>query len=299
MKDKIFIEKYRPGTLDEVVGQDEIVERLKNFVKSGNIPHLLFAGSAGSGKTSAAICIARDLYGDIWDSNFLELNSSMDRGIDMIRDTVKRYAASKAIDFPFKIILLDEADNITKDGQSALRRTMEQYSGSCRFFLTCNYSSSIIEPIQSRCAVFRFKRLKKDIIIKMIDRISVLEKINIEEEALEAISYISNGDLRKAIGILNICSNVGLLAVDRVVTVKNIYAVCNAIKPEIVQEIIKKALSRDFFGSVVMVERLIIEGLAGEDILKEMMSTIFNMNLDGKMVVDIVDRVGDAHWRIS
>src|SRR3989338_1930107 len=166
----IFIEKYRPGKFDEVVGQEVIVNRIKAMTEQENIPHMLFAGPPGTGKTTIALIIAKTLFKDNWRQNFLETNASSDRGIDVIRETIKDFARTKPIgtNIP-KIILLDEADALTRDAQNALRRTMEQYAENCRFILSANYSSKIIEPIQSRCAMFRFKPLDKKEIFAIIE----------------------------------------------------------------------------------------------------------------------------------
>ncbi len=156
----IWIEKYRPQKLDDIVGQDEIVERLSSYVKSGNLPHLLFTGSAGVGKTTAAVTLAREFFKDSWQMNFRELNASDERGIDVVRNQIKQFARTTPLgDATFKILFLDEADALTTDAQAALRRTMESYAQTCRFILSCNYSSKIIDPIQSRCAIYRFKPL--------------------------------------------------------------------------------------------------------------------------------------------
>ena len=188
----MWTEKYRPKTFDEIRGQRDIVERVKKLVKSGNMPHLLFAGPAGVGKTTLALVIAHELYGSSWRENFLELNASDERGIDVIRDKVKNFARTKAIgDVPFKIIYLDEADALTRDAQQALRRIMENYTATCRFILACNYSSKIIEPIQSRCTVFRFKPLPKEELIKLLEEIAKKEGLKIDKEALEALYIVS------------------------------------------------------------------------------------------------------------
>ena len=162
IKEEIWIEKYRPEKLDDIVGQDEIIRRLKSYVKTRNLPHLLFSGPPGVGKTAASISIVKEIFGDTWRNNFIELNASDERGIDIIRHKVKDFARMAPLgEADFKVIFLDEADALTNDAQSALRRTMERYSATTRFILSCNYSSKIIEPIQSRCAVYRFKPLSR------------------------------------------------------------------------------------------------------------------------------------------
>ena len=165
----IWTEKYRPKKFHEIKGQEAVVNRAEAFVKQKNMPHLLFAGPAGTGKTSLSLVIAKNLFKDSWYENFLELNASDERGIDVIRVKVKDFARTRAIgDVPFKIIYLDECDALTKEAQQALRRTMENYTQTCRFILSCNYSSKIIDPIQSRCSVFRFKPLPKKSVFSII-----------------------------------------------------------------------------------------------------------------------------------
>ena len=182
MKD-IWVEKYRPRTLAEVVGQEDTVERLKAYVKTGNVPHLMFAGPPGTGKTTCAIAMARDLFGEEnWKGRFLELNASDERGIGVVRGKIKEFARVGTADTQgFKIVFLDEADALTHDAQAALRRTMEKYTATTRFVLSCNYSSKIIDPIQSRCAVFRFRPLQQEQVKKYVRRIAKEERTALME----------------------------------------------------------------------------------------------------------------------
>ncbi|MBT5215827.1 AAA family ATPase, partial [Candidatus Woesearchaeota archaeon] len=173
---QMWTEKYRPSKFSEVYGQKDIVEKVKAFVEKGNMPHLLFAGPAGIGKTTLSLVIAKELFGENWRNNLLETNASDERGIDVIRNKVKDFARTKAIGTKFpKIVYLDECDNLTKEAQQALRRTMESYSGTARFILSCNYPSKIIDPIQSRCAVFKFKPLNKEDIVELMGSIATKE----------------------------------------------------------------------------------------------------------------------------
>lgn len=295
MVENILTEKYRPSKLDEVLGQDKIIRKLKDYVADKNMPHLLFAGSAGTGKTSSAICLAHELYGTGWRADFKELNASDSRGIDVIREVVKEFASvSSMSNVGFKIMFLDEADALTRDAQAALRRTMEKYTSTCRFILTCNYSSSVIEPIQSRCAVFRFKRISDDDVKERIKWVCGKENISIEEDAIEAICYVSEGDLRKSLNVLN-CVGYN----SEVIKVCDIYDIAGMVEPVILKDIIGKALSREFFAALVVIEKVILDGLSGVDILKGMMREVMNMNIEDKLKIDIVDRIGEAEFRIS
>src|SRR3989344_8298801 len=204
----IWTEKYRPQKLEEVVNQTHVVSRLKAWVESKSIPNMLFAGSAGVGKTTVALCLAREIFGKEWKENFLELNASDERGIDVVRGRIKDFAMIRPLGHDFKIIFLDEADALTAEAQQALRRTMEKYSNTTRFILSCNYSSKIIPPIQSRCAIFRFKPLPKDTVIEMLIEIAAKEKYLLSWKAAELIYEASEGDMRKAENLLQACASV-------------------------------------------------------------------------------------------
>ncbi|TFG17571.1 MAG: AAA family ATPase, partial [Promethearchaeota archaeon] len=171
IKNRPWVEKYRPRVLDQIVNQEGIINRLKQFVKDKSMPHLIFAGPAGTGKTTSALAMVREIYGTKRTRNrtHLELNASDARGINVVRSFIKDFAKSKPpMEIPFKILILDEADNMTSQAQQALRRTMEKYTSNCRMILICNYSNKIIPPIQSRCVIFRFSSLNDDDIKKRV-----------------------------------------------------------------------------------------------------------------------------------
>ncbi|MFH1821673.1 MAG: replication factor C small subunit [Methanobacteriota archaeon] len=293
--EELWTEKYRPKKLADIVGQQEIVDRLQSFVEKKSLPHLLFAGPAGTGKTTAALCIARELFGDAWRQNFLELNASDERGIDTVRTRVKNYARNMPIgEMPYKIILLDESDALTNDAQNALRRTMEMFTHITRFILDCNYSSRIIEPIQSRCAIFRFRRLTDKDIEQMFKRIAREEKLSLAPEAINAITYVSGGDMRKAINILQAAATLG-----KKVTEKTIYEVSAAAKPEEVRQMMELALSGKFEDARTKLQELLIDkGLAGEDIMGQVHREIFGLKLPELKKVELIDKVGEFSFRL-
>ncbi|HEX32922.1 MAG TPA: replication factor C small subunit [Candidatus Aenigmarchaeota archaeon] len=290
---EVWTEKYRPKKLSEVIGQKHVTSVLKKFVKEGTIPHLLFSGPAGVGKTTCALALAHELFGKNWKQNFLELNASDDRGIDTIRSKVKDFARTRPIGAGFKIILLDEADALTRDAQQALRRTMENYSETCRFILDCNYVSKIIDPIQSRCAILRFKPLEKEDVVEYLREIAKKEKLKVEKNALEAIYDVTKGDMRRAINILQACS------VDKEVTVKRVYSLAALVDPKELEKVIKDALG---FKIVQARDRLfdlmVKHGLSGFDVVKQMVQVIWNMEIDDVKKVSMIDAVGEFEFRM-
>ncbi len=291
----IWTEKYRPTTFDEMVGQQEIIKRVKSLVQALNIPHLLFAGPAGTGKSTLALIIVKELFGEKWKENYLELNASDERGIDVVRQKVKDFARTKAIEnIPFKVIFLDEADALTKEAQQALRRTMENYTSTCRFIMSCNYSSRIIDPIQSRCVVFRFKLLEKKDIKKRIDFIAQNEKLNIREEAFDTLYEVSEGDCRRAINLLQATA-----AISPDVTNDMITMVSSAAKPADVRVVLDYAIAGDFIGARdKLLDTMLKDSVSGTDIIKSIQKEIWNLQVEPHIKVKLTEKTGEAEFRM-
>jgi len=292
----VWAEKYRPQRLSEVINQRHAIERIKAFVKNKNIPHMLFAGPAGVGKTATALAIARELYGKAWRGNALELNASDERGIDIIRNKVKDFARTKTMSkVGYRMIVLDEADALTTEAQQALRRTMETYAAVSRFILICNWSSKIIEPIQSRCAVFRFRRLSEPDQMKFLRRIVKEEKLKIDDAAKAAIIYLAEGDLRKVANLLQASA-----ALKKKITEQVVYDVASQAKPGEVKTMVELTLKGRFSDARRMLHDMLLkQGLSGEDIIREIHKQIYKLDLTEQAKVELIEKTGEYEYRLT
>jgi len=292
---EMWAEKYRPKSLDDMVDQKTIIERLKSFVRSKNVPHCIFAGPPGTGKTTAAICLARDLYGEGYREHLMELNASDERGINVVRETVKTFARSRSIgDIPFKILILDEADNMTSDAQQALRRTMERYTETCRFIMCANYSGKIIEPIQSRCAPFRFSFLPREEHENYIKHIADCEAIQLMSDGVDAIFEVCGGDLRKGINTLQAAASM-----NKPISAKLVYSVTGKASPSDVQGMLSTAISGDFLGARKKLRDLIQKyGVAGIDIIRQIHTEIFKAEIPEPWKIKLAGITGEIDFRL-
>ncbi|MCK5298283.1 MAG: replication factor C small subunit [Candidatus Heimdallarchaeota archaeon] len=303
----LWAEKYRPKILKNIINQDEIKNRLKGFIEAGTMPHLLFAGPPGTGKTTAALVLINELLGDFdvfgrkedqlkTSVPYLELNASDERGINVVRERIKNFAHLMAINAPFRVIILDEADSMTTDAQHALRRTMEKYSSTCRFILICNYSSRIIEPIQSRCALFRFAPLSEKDTKKYLQNIIKKEKIVITPEGINAIIYVSEGDLRRGTNVLQSSAILG-----KEITEEEIYKATGKAQPIEIRKMINLAITGAFKDSrKLLLELLIKQGLSAQDVIKQIhREAIVMTDINDKTKVEMIKMIGEVDFRLT
>ncbi len=298
IKNRPWVEKYRPRNLNQIVNQKGIINRLKQFVKDKSMPHLIFAGPAGTGKTTSALAMVREIYGSKRTPNrtHLELNASDARGINVVRTFIKDFAKSQPpMEFPFKILILDEADNMTSQAQQALRRTMEKYTANCRMILICNYSNKIIAPIQSRCVIFRFSSLNDEDIKQRLKLIAKKEELSISISGLNALVKVSQGDCRRAINYLQSCGTISK-KIDQDI----VYRVAGEIPSNKIKEIIDVALQGQLRLSIKLLDDVTQEyGLSGINIIKNIHREMYDLNIPEEKKIELSKLLAEFEYRLS
>ncbi|AET38490.1 replication factor C subunit 4 Ecym_2792 [Eremothecium cymbalariae DBVPG len=288
-----WVEKYRPQLLKDIVGNEEIVERLQQIAYDGNMPHMIISGLPGIGKTTSIHCIAHELLGDSYSQAVLELNASDDRGIDVVRNQIKQFAQKKCTLPPgkHKIIILDEADSMTSGAQQALRRTMEIYSSSTRFAFACNQSNKIIEPLQSRCAILRYSKLSDEQVLKRLLEIIKLEDVKYTNDGLEAIIFTAEGDMRQAINNLqSTVAGFGLVNGD------NVFKIVDSPHPLVVK---KMLLANSLDESLTYLKDLWNKGYSAVDIITTCFRVMKNLaEIKEHIRLEIIKEIGFTHMRI-
>jgi len=291
--DEIWVERYRPDTLDEVRGNDAVVNRLKDYVSDDSMPNIMLAGQQGIGKTAAVVAFAKDKYGDDWQNHFLQMNASDERGIDVVRDKIKQFAELSTVsDHQFKIIFLDEVDNMTRDAQPALRRVMEDYHDRTRFFLSCNYPNKLIDPLQSRCSVYYMSPLDSQQMLTLLKDIASQEGISYTEDQLEQIVRLADGDARTAIHTLQTSVQNGTVQ-DENLTALNAFP-----DKQEVRQIFDKALMGEH-DAMSDLDTLIASGIDTQslcDLFLEVIREHDDLPEDARM--KMMDSIGECEWRI-
>ena len=293
---ELWVERHRPRTVGDIKGQANVVQRLASYAAMTDFPHLLFAGPPGTGKTTAAMALTRDVFGDDFRQNLLEMNASDERKLESIRTKVKQFARTAPYgDAKFKIIFLDEADALTHDAQGALRRIMEQYAETCRFILSCNYSSKIIEPIQSRCAVFRFRPLADAEVLEQVKSVAKIEKVELDNDAGDALVRISQGDLRKAITALQVAA-----ALDNNISRSLIYETSATAPPESLHQYLMACRQDGFHAARRRLRELLDRyGLAGTDFVNQLHRELYGADfLSEIQKLDLTDLMAEIDFRL-
>lgn len=293
-----WVEKYRPHKLDDIVGNEETIERLKLIVQDGNMPHMIISGLPGIGKTTSIHCLAYELLGpELYNLATLELNASDDRGIDVVRNKIKQFAQTKILLPPgrHKIIILDEADSMTPGAQQALRRTMELYSNTTRFAFACNQSSKIIEPLQSRCAILRYNKLADDQVLQRLLEIIKFEDVQANSEGIKALIFTAEGDMRQAIN--NLQSTVAGFGF---VNDTNVFKIVDQPHPLVIKKILDcVVLKRDIDSAIDLLDTLWRKGYSAIDIVTLSFKVAKTLpHVSELKRLDVIKEIGFVHMRV-
>jgi len=295
VEDTVWVERYRPNSLDQVMGNEAEVQRLKSWTDDPAMPNVLFWGPQGTGKTASAVAFAKDKYGDQWANHMMQLNASDERGIDVVRDQIKNFASQGGVmgEHDYNIILLDEVDNMTRDAQPAMRRIMEDFSDRTRFFLICNYPNKLIDPIQSRCAPLQMSPLDEDQIMELLTDVAEQEELEYEAEQLGTIVDQSEGDARKAIHTLQSASS------DGVVVDEFIEAVVSLIDKDDVRTLVDEAVNENQEEAMELIDTMLRDGIDAAALCDELMDVVLERDdLPADSQSLLVDKIADCEWRI-
>jgi replication factor C small subunit len=291
---QIWVEKYRPETLDDVVGNDVVVRRMQEWVDDNTFPNVMLYGPQGTGKTTIAASFVKDKYGEEWNQHFLQLNASDDRGIDVVRDQIKEFAQLSTIsDYQFKVVFLDEADALTKSAQPALRRVMEDYSDRTRFILSCNYPNQLIDPIQSRCSAFSVDRLDSAQMMNLLEKVAEGENVDYEKDQLEELVEISEGDARAAIhslqtSVMNGEIDDGVLA-----------EITLPAQIDDVGEVVDLAITGEADEAMTKLGKILESGISAQELCNLFLSQIQNHDgLPEDSRTKMIDKVAETEWRV-
>ena len=283
----LWTEKYRPKNLNEVIGQEHFVSDARGWVEENNMPNILLYGNPGNGKTGAGLVIGRELLGDSFQDNFVEVNASDDRRLENVRTTIKNIAQSGTIgDAPFRIVLLDEMDGMTTDAQNALKRIMERYASNVRFIITCNDRNKIIFALQSRCANYHFKPLSNEAVLEVLTSILKAEEITrFSQDELDSFIYAMNGDMRRAITELQAAKASNSTLKTQIDAGLNEY-----------KKLLMKIINKDNF-ALSTIHDFLHNGFTIREICIGLHDAVIQTELESNVKFKILRTIGESEWR--